>query len=171
VDIAWHPENDQRIWVIINNKDYEVEYMPVKTHEAGEFRAVKTPDYMKKREEIEQTDISGFDLMKQETEFPTWAMPDGQSFQSGETHAIDPMVTKFIAIGMLQEEDLFSRPITAEQDRIIDELFAGSAEIERSKVENFIQQYKTAVIRGDVDGLFSPISGNATIRDNSEGTR
>jgi len=147
VDVAWHPENEDKIWVILDNKDYEVDYAPVDVHEAGEFRAVQTPDYLKFREQVKEKDISHFDITKQETEFPSYQVPEGQVFEDKQGKVIDPMVTKFAAIGMLQDEDLFSKPPTYDQDKLMIDLFAGRPEIPRSEVEHFIERYKSFLFK------------------------
>lgn len=147
VDIAWHPENENKIWVILDNKDYEIDYAPVDVHEAGEFRAVATPDYLKLRKQVQETDISHFDITKQETDFPDYHVPEGKAFEDTQARTIDPMASKFVAIGMLQDEDLFSKPLTPTQDDLLEQLFAGRPEIPRSEVEQFIEKYKTHLLK------------------------
>jgi len=149
VDIAWHPENEDKIWLILDNKDYEIDYAPVDVHEAGEFRAVQTPDYLKFRQQVKETDISHFDITLQETEFPDYQVPEGKVFKDGQARPIDPMVSKFVAIGMLQDEDLFSKPVTPTQDDLLEQLFAGRPEIPRSETELFIEKYKNQLLKNN----------------------
>lgn len=147
VDIAWHPENENKIWVILDNKDYEIDYAPVDVHEAGEFRAVQTPDYLKFREQVQEKDISHFDITLQETEFPDYQVPEGKVFEDQQGKVIDPLVSKFVAIGMLQDEDLFSKPLTPAQDDLLEQLFAARPEIPRSEVESFITKYRNHLLK------------------------
>ena len=132
VEVCWYPRETERIFVVIDDKDYEIEYRQVDIHAAGTYKHVMKPANIALKEKIEEMDTPDWRLTGFYTEKygQMWLPKEGREFDesriTGERKGV--MRTQAWFIARLQERMLFEVPVTAEEKNWTTGIFGGRDE-------------------------------------------
>ena len=149
VQVFWYPYDDHKIYVVLDNKDYEVEYAAPDVHAAGEYRKVEEPEWLKLRRKIEEMDtpevqIAGFYKDKYGKQ---WLPKQAQAFDEAEMAKQMPtegtMRSRLWFINRLQEEFFIETPPTAEEKAFVDMVFDGKDEMPERELEDTIRRIRS----------------------------
>ncbi len=135
VEVCWYPRETERIFVIIEDKDYEIEYRKVDIHSAGTYKHVMKPDNIKLKEKIEAMETPDWRLtgFYAEKYGQMWMPKEGREFD--ESRIIEAMPSKGTVrtaewfVARLQERMIFEVPVRAEEKTYVQRLFDGRVEM------------------------------------------
>ncbi len=152
VEICWYPRDDERIFVIIEEKDYEILYSKPDVHAVGEFKHVMQPDSVKLKEEIEEMETPEWKLtgFYAEKFGAMWMPKEGQEFDESKIMADMPstttMRTKHWFITTLQDRFILETPIMPVEKRWVEGIFKGEAEMPEQELLEIFKKVESGEI-------------------------
>lgn len=146
LEIYWRPGNFDRLWAVVDNKEYEINYHDVGMVSIQPER--EQPSAVARRERLQNADppdlkLTGF--YKQEYGRPYILPQAGQMDASGvmpELQGKSVMRTKIWFIRQLQRDFLVASPPTAEELAWVDQIFADVTE----KPETELRQAMSSLV-------------------------
>ncbi len=156
VEVCWYPRDEERIFVILEGKEYEIQYQEAPMLGVGQAPlALNTelPEHLKLKEEIEQAETPDWKLtgFYEEKYGKLWMEKEGKEFDeskiTGKVAVGERMRSKLWFMNQLQKEFLIETPPSPEEKAWIDSIFEGLEEMEESKLNQIIKQVRD----GDIE--------------------
>lgn len=156
IEVCWYPREEERIFVIIEDKEYEVNFIDkpmLGTGQASIASQAELPEHLIKRQEIEEKEnpdwiYTGYNEEKYGKQ---WMPKEGQEFDesriTNDTPAIKHKLSKNEFKLLLQKGFLIETPPTFSESAFIDELFGENDRLE----ERYLEDIATRLRNGDME--------------------
>lgn len=153
VQIYRAPDESEKIYIVLDNKEYQVQYLaPGKLGTGGKRAELPKPEALERRESLQAASapdlqLSGFyeKLYRQE-----WKTPAGQDFDviriTGDNRA-ELVRTKLWFIGVCQEELDFSGPPAFHEMNWINSIFGDKNELPEKHLLGLIHDIKSGAVQ------------------------
>jgi len=142
VELFWYPGEQEKIYVVLNNKEYEVEYAAKKMRSIGRHDELPIPEALERRQAIEaEKDDPGLQLTGhyKDRHRRVYLPKEGQDFDDKRIvvdEDIKPLMrTKLWFISSLQKDFLINTPPTTKEREWIEEIFTGKQELPDSMLK------------------------------------
>jgi len=152
IDIACSPYDDRKIYVILENKDYEIEHADKSVHPVGEFKRPEASIMEQIREEIEDRSLPDWEYsgFYQDMYGKDFIKREGQEFDAENSGAAaNPVMRNRIWFTTRLQELLIldpEHPPSADERAFIDRVFGAAEELPEAELNAVISKIQSGEI-------------------------
>ena len=156
IEVCWYPRQEERIFVIVNDKEYEISWQEkpmLGVGQASIAAGADLPEHLVKRQELEQAATPDWKLtgFYEEKYGQNWLTKEGKEFDESRITNDKPTInreqTKLWLLNRLQSLFLIETPPTLEEREFVDKIFADKETLDEGYLEDIINRLRT----GDMD--------------------
>lgn len=152
IEVCWYPRQEERIFVIIEDKEYEIIWQETPMLGVGQAAIAKDaelPQHLVKRQKLEEAATPDWKLtgFYEEKYGQQWLNKEGKEFDesriTNDKPALKREQTKLWLINRLQSLFLMETPPTSEERAFVDEIFAGKDKLEERYLDDIVNRLRT----------------------------
>ncbi|MFQ5627888.1 MAG: hypothetical protein ACE5I1_03940 [bacterium] len=146
VEIYWYPFDATKIYVVIDDQEYEISYKAQDIRSTGKHSELPKPEALKRREEIEQRESPGLKTTQiyKERYRRTYLGKHAQQFDekkiTGGKDRSGPMRTPIWFMAECQKKYYFDSPPTPEQKALVKQVFDGKPELPEAEIAHWLEK-------------------------------